>query len=363
MLMLLSEHLTRYLLRLQRLQLSDHARDFGCADGARAVFCHGSVSDSAAHREPHRSADPRARPRESSAEGRHADDGWRADLARDRDQHAAMGESQQPFRLDRAVDNVGLRCRSVSSTTIKKLVVRNSKGLQRQDEDVFWQSRRSALAAAIALYVTAENPAVEHALLIPYFKDADDSARRCELRRCSPPLIVVAARTRVNLTDGLDGLAIMPAVLVGGSARRLCLRGRQRHLRVLPRHPVCRGCRGDVGFLCGPRWRRLGLLVVQHLSRAGLHGRHRCACTRCGSGACSGGGAARTGVIHYGRCFRRRNRLSHYPGCLLQDDRPAHFSHGAAAPSLRAQGLGRAESDRSFLDHHGHFRVGRAWRA
>src|SRR6185503_14874369 len=73
---------------------------------------------------------------------------------------------------------------------------------------------------------------------------------------------------------------------------------------------------------------------------------------RCRSGARRGGGAARTGAVNHGRGFRRRNRLSHHPGCLLQDDRPAHFSHGAVTSSLRAQGLGRAEGDRAFLDHH-----------
>src|SRR5690606_22220781 len=51
----------------------------------------------------------------------------------------------------------------------KKLVLGNSTGL-RPRAKYFWQSV-IALAAAVTLYVTAENPDVEHALLIPYFKD------------------------------------------------------------------------------------------------------------------------------------------------------------------------------------------------
>jgi phospho-N-acetylmuramoyl-pentapeptide-transferase len=47
----------------------------------------------------------------------------------------------------------------------KKLRIRNSRGLSPATK-IFWQSL-CALAAAILLYSTAENPAVEHALLIP----------------------------------------------------------------------------------------------------------------------------------------------------------------------------------------------------
>src|SRR5690606_34072745 len=64
-------------------------------------------------------------------------------------------------------------------------------------------------------------------------------------------------------------------------------------------------------------------------------------------------------AVHHGRCLRRRDRLGDHAGRFVQVDRPAHFSHGASAPSLRAQGLGRAQGDRSFLDHHGDPRAGR----
>jgi len=96
----------------------------------------------------------------------------------------------------------------------KKLRVRNSKGLSPKTK-YFWQSL-AALASAAALYYTAENPAVEHFLLIPYFPNL------------MVPLsaffyivfvyfVIVGSSNGVNLTDGLDGLAVMPAVLVGGA--------------------------------------------------------------------------------------------------------------------------------------------------
>jgi phospho-N-acetylmuramoyl-pentapeptide-transferase len=96
----------------------------------------------------------------------------------------------------------------------QKLMVRDSKGIKAAAK-FFWQSL-AALAAAVLLYLTAENPVVEHALLIPYFPDLSIPL--------SPVayvilvyLVVVGSSNAVNLTDGLDGLAIMPTVLVGGA--------------------------------------------------------------------------------------------------------------------------------------------------
>ena len=96
----------------------------------------------------------------------------------------------------------------------RKLILGNSDGLSARAK-LFWQSL-AAVAAAVFLYRTAANPAVEHALLIPYFKN---------LLVPLPALIyigltylvIVGTSNAVNLTDGLDGLAIMPTVLVGGA--------------------------------------------------------------------------------------------------------------------------------------------------
>jgi phospho-N-acetylmuramoyl-pentapeptide-transferase len=93
-----------------------------------------------------------------------------------------------------------------------KLVIGNSRGLIARYK-YFWQSV-AGLACAIALFVTAKAPA-ETALYVPFFKTV------------MVPLgfgyilltyfVVVGSSNAVNLTDGLDGLAIMPAVLVGGA--------------------------------------------------------------------------------------------------------------------------------------------------
>ncbi len=100
----------------------------------------------------------------------------------------------------------------------RKLALGDSRGLPARWK-YFWQSV-AGLVAATVLYVSAEDRAVETALLIPFFKDL------------LIPLgifyvvfvyfVIVGASNAVNLTDGLDGLAIMPSVLVGGALGIFC---------------------------------------------------------------------------------------------------------------------------------------------
>ncbi len=96
----------------------------------------------------------------------------------------------------------------------KKLVLGNAEGLPARVK-FFWQSI-AGLAAAAALYTTAENPAVEHALLIPYLPGV---LIPLSVFFYVPftYLVIVGTSNAVNLTDGLDGLAIMPAVLIGSA--------------------------------------------------------------------------------------------------------------------------------------------------
>lgn len=94
----------------------------------------------------------------------------------------------------------------------RKLILRNHKGLSPRQK-LFWQSV-VALAAAVALYYTAQSP-VEHELIFPFVKDvALDLGPFFILLTY---LVIVGSSNAVNLTDGLDGLAIMPAVMVGGA--------------------------------------------------------------------------------------------------------------------------------------------------
>jgi phospho-N-acetylmuramoyl-pentapeptide-transferase len=94
----------------------------------------------------------------------------------------------------------------------KKLVLQNPAGISAKQK-LFWQSS-AALVAAIALYVTATDE-VQTSLLIPYFKDLAIPLGMFQV--AVTYIFIVGFSNAVNLTDGLDGLAIMPTVLVGGA--------------------------------------------------------------------------------------------------------------------------------------------------
>jgi len=93
-----------------------------------------------------------------------------------------------------------------------KLVVGNSRGLIARYK-YFWQSV-AGLSAAAGLYLTAHSPA-DTTLYVPLFKHV-----LIPLGVLFVPLtylVIVGSSNAVNLTDGLDGLAIMPSVLVAGA--------------------------------------------------------------------------------------------------------------------------------------------------
>jgi phospho-N-acetylmuramoyl-pentapeptide-transferase len=93
-----------------------------------------------------------------------------------------------------------------------KLVIGNSRGLIARYK-YFWQSV-AGIGCALALYYTAQSPS-ETDLYVPFFKSVAIPLGIGYLFLAY--FVVVGTSNAVNLTDGLDGLAIMPAVLVGGA--------------------------------------------------------------------------------------------------------------------------------------------------
>ena len=91
----------------------------------------------------------------------------------------------------------------------RKVVEKNPRGLPARWK-YFWQSV-VGLGAASILYATATTPA-ETSLLIPLFKDVALSLGLFYI--VLSYFVIVGSSNAVNLTDGLDGLAIMPTVLV-----------------------------------------------------------------------------------------------------------------------------------------------------
>ena len=94
----------------------------------------------------------------------------------------------------------------------KKIVYGNSKGLSAKSK-YFWQSV-IGLTTALALFHTAKFP-IETQLIVPFVKDLvfDLGWMYVVLTY----FVIVGSSNAVNLTDGLDGLAILPTVLVGGA--------------------------------------------------------------------------------------------------------------------------------------------------
>ncbi|HWU74965.1 MAG TPA: phospho-N-acetylmuramoyl-pentapeptide-transferase [Rhodanobacter sp.] len=100
----------------------------------------------------------------------------------------------------------------------RKLVLKDSRGLASRWK-YFWQSV-FGLGAALFLYYTAPHAApgvtvAETALYVPLFKHVVLPLGLFFV--VITYLMIVGFSNAVNLTDGLDGLAIMPTVLVSGA--------------------------------------------------------------------------------------------------------------------------------------------------
>ncbi|NRP10218.1 MULTISPECIES: phospho-N-acetylmuramoyl-pentapeptide-transferase [unclassified Marinobacterium] len=94
----------------------------------------------------------------------------------------------------------------------RKVIEKDSRGLPAKWK-YLWQSVGGA-AAAVALFWLAETPA-ETDLLIPFFKDTALSLGLLFIPFAY--FVIVGSSNAVNLTDGLDGLAILPTVMVAGA--------------------------------------------------------------------------------------------------------------------------------------------------
>jgi len=95
----------------------------------------------------------------------------------------------------------------------RKVILRNSKGLSAASKLV-WQSV-VALIVAGYLVSTAELPQ-QTELIVPFFKEVAVPLGIFSFILLTY-LVIVGSSNAVNLTDGLDGLAIMPTVMVSGA--------------------------------------------------------------------------------------------------------------------------------------------------
>ena len=126
-----------------------------------------------------------------------------------------------------------------------KISRKNTKGLIARWK-YLWQSV-FALVAAIYLYSTAQSP-VETTLYVPFFKSIAVPLGLGFVLLSY--LMIVGMSNAVNLTDGLDGLAIMPAVMVGAALGLIAYVAGNTEFSSYLQIPYVAGA-GELAVFCG----------------------------------------------------------------------------------------------------------------
>ena len=124
----------------------------------------------------------------------------------------------------------------------RKVIEKNPKGLPARWK-YFWQSV-VGFGASVFLYYSAIGPAETHYI----FKDV--SLNLGIFYVVISYFVIVGSSNAVNLTDGLDGLAILPSVLVGGSLGMIAYLAGHVEFSEYLRMPYVAGA-GELVIFCG----------------------------------------------------------------------------------------------------------------
>ena len=164
-------------------------------------------------------------------------------------------------------------------------------------------------------------------------------------------LVMVGASNAVNLTDGLDGLAIVPAMIVAACFALIAYLVGNAIFADYLGIPFVPGT-GELAVFCGALvGASLGFLWFNAPPAMVFMG---------DTGSLASGGAlgAVAVITKHELVLRRRRRpvrardgVGDRSGRLVQADRQAGVPDGAAAPPLRAEGLGGADHRDPLLDH------------
>jgi len=127
----------------------------------------------------------------------------------------------------------------------RKVFEKNPKGLPAKWK-YFWQSLVGG-GAALLLYYTALGPAETH-YIVPFFKDVSINIGIFYV--LISYFVIVGSSNAVNLTDGLDGLAIMPTVMVGGALGVIAYLAGNTEFSEYLRIPYIAGA-GELVIFCG----------------------------------------------------------------------------------------------------------------
>lgn len=127
----------------------------------------------------------------------------------------------------------------------RKVVEKNPRGLPSRWK-YFWQSV-AGIVAAVYLFSIAKTP-IETSLIVPVFKEVIIPLGVFYI--VLTYFVIVGTSNAVNLTDGLDGLAIMPTVMVAGALAVFAyLSGNIKFAQYL-HIPYVPGC-GELIVICG----------------------------------------------------------------------------------------------------------------
>ena len=172
-------------------------------------------------------------------------------------------------------------------------------------------------------------------------------------------VVIAGAGNAVNLTDGLDGLAIVPVMIAAATFGLIAyLTGNANFARYLQIHYV-QGA-GELAIICGALiGAGLGFLWFNAPPAMIFMG-------DTGSLALGGAlGAIAVATKHeivlaiVGGLFVLETHVGDHPGGVLQAHGQAGVPHGAAAPPFRAEGLAGIDRRRALLDHLGGAGAGR----
>lgn len=126
----------------------------------------------------------------------------------------------------------------------RKLVLKNPQGLRAKHKYALLSL--AALLTAIWLYLLAED-AVQTTLFLPFLKNV--SWQMGWLFVPLTYLVLNGSSNAVNLTDGLDGLAIMPVVLVAGGLAMFAYLSGHAYFAQYLHIPAVKGA-GEVAIFC-----------------------------------------------------------------------------------------------------------------
>jgi hypothetical protein len=202
----------------------------------------------------------------------------------------------------------------------RKVVHRNPKGLSAKAK-IFWQSLIALTGVAFLAY-SAKLPQ-QTELIVPFFKTVAIPLGTVGFMILGY-FVVVGTSNAVNLTDGLDGLAIMPTVMIASALAVFAYVSGHAGFSKYLGFPLISGA-GELAVLCGA------------MAGAGHGGPRRAPGDR---------------AADHGRRLRGRDPLRDHPGRELPPHGQARLPHGAAAPPLRIEGLEGEPGRREVLDHH-----------